>query len=127
MCYNIPMKIVHLISKKDAKTGQYINLVPQGNNIHLSGCWVFKLEKAETLEGGWLFLHETKAQRSFMGGLIKEVRPVDLENHLPGIELDRNNPRRVIFKFESRADCMGKKWRGQTHRNAWNGGIIDCE
>ena len=127
------MKILHLINKTEAG-----EMLPKGvskskedGNIYISCCWDFKLEEAKTLIGGMIFFHDTKSDRSKLGGQVVDVQPVKLdeETEFHKVDPDDKNRRqsRVMFKFEITSKGREQGWRGKDHAMSWTSGIIDLE
>ena len=127
------MKILHLINKT-----QPLELLPKGvskskedGNIYISCCWDFKLEEAKTLIGGMIFLHDTKSERSKLGGHVVDVQSVKLDEetefHKADPEDTSKRQTRVMFKFEITSEGREQRWRGKDHSMSWTSGIIDLE
>ena len=127
------MKILHLINKT-----QPLELLPKGvskskedGNIYISCCWDFKLEEAKTLIGGMIFFHDTKSDRSKLGGHVVDAQPVKLDEetefHKVDPEDENKRQSRVMFKFEITPEGREQRWRGKDHAMSWTSGIIDLE
>ena len=127
------MKILHLINKT-----QPLELLPKGvskskedGNIYISCCWDFKLEEAKTLIGGMIFFHDTKSDRSKLGGHVVDVQSVKLDEetefHKADPEDTSKRQTRVMFKFEITPEGREQRWRGKDHAMSWTSGIIDLE
>lgn len=85
--------------------------------VYESGTWDVSPEDAQRLVGGLIFLHQSKAQPSYIGGVIDSFREVQTE---------MAHSRRIIFKFTSTAEGKGVRWQGADHSMAWTGGIVEC-
>ncbi len=106
------MKNLHLINKRDG--ARLLNLeFDKVAKQYRTGNWKFEMEEAQSLVGGKIFLHETKVQKSTVGGTVVSVEPSPEED-------------RVIFTFMSESEGKTKEWAGQDHGMAWNSGIIDA-
>tara|TARA_B110000008_G_scaffold273760_1_gene308538 strand:+ start:240 stop:626 length:387 start_codon:yes stop_codon:yes gene_type:complete len=127
------VKILHLINKTEAG-----EMLPKGvskskedDNIYISCCWDFKLEEAKALIGGMIFFHDTKSERSKLGGNVVSVQPVrlDEETEFHKVDLEDKNKRqsRVMFKFEISPEGREQIWRGKDHSMSWTSDIIDLE
>jgi hypothetical protein len=127
------VKILHLINKT-----QPLELLPKGvskskedGNIYISCCWDFKLEEAKTLIGGMIFFHDTKSDRSKLGGNVVDVQSVKLDEetefHKVDPEDENKRQSRVMFKFEITPEGREQRWRGKDHAMSWTSGIIDLE
>jgi hypothetical protein len=83
------MPAIHLIERGDYPQ----NLVRLDREHHEweSGNWYLKLDKAEQLVGGMLYLHEAQDVRSRFGGKILSVREI----------ADGADKGRVVFRFQA--------------------------
>src|SRR5882672_7397827 len=95
-----------------------LNVRPLKHPVYESGNWDVTEEEARQVVGGTLYLHRTKAQRSYFGGDIQSFRIV---------ETDRAHEERVIFTVRSRVEAKDVAWRGKDHGRAWTGGVVDDE
>ena len=135
------LKVVHLINKIksdfDPRTRKPNETMREGlfhggeKNHFVSCCWDFNIEEAQNLIGGMIYLHDTKAEKSFMGGKVVDVQQVDLnegnEYFDPTTQKVPSRSERVWIKFESTYEGRGIAWSGQDHSMAWTSGIIDFE
>lgn len=129
------MKILHLINKRNPKTNRPWGIYPMKDEkgVYYSCCWDFPLEKSKELIGGMIFFHLTKSDRSHLGGVVKDVLPVNLNDtsDYPFIELnedeDPQRKDRVMFVFQVTQEGREQKWRGKDHSMSWTSGIIDEE
>ena len=100
-------------------------------NSYISCCWDFKLEEAKTLIGGMIFFHDTKSERSKLGGNVLDVQAVRLDEetefHKVNPEDQNKKQSRVMFKFEITPEGREQRWRGKDHSMSWTSGIIDLE
>jgi len=110
---------VHLISEPVERNQPRNSWHDDPRNVFCSGYWCITAEKAETLVGGWLYFHATKANPSYYGGRILGFRTVIRE------EFKRKN--RIVFDFMPSKDAKGSPWRGQVHGNAWTGQIVEAD
>ena len=120
-CYLIAMNVLHLINKQktDGPGLRHLKRSKTEPDVWCSGYWDMPLDQAETLIGGMLFLHETKAKPSRFGGRVLSVKPEDRPEF--------QNRNRVIFKVQALPEGRGVKWRGARHAMAHSGGIIKIE
>ena len=127
------MKILHLINKTESgeMLPKGVSKSKEAGNIYISCCWDFKLEEAKTLIGGMIFFHDTKSERSKLGGNVLDVQPVrlDEETEFHKVDPDDTSKRqtRVMFKFEITPEGREQIWRGKDHSMSWTSGIIDLE
>lgn len=109
---------VHVISEPKERSQPKNSWPDDSRKIFCSGYWHISTKKAETLVGGWLYFHATKANPSYYGGRILGFRSEIRE------EYKRKN--RVVFDFMPSKDAKGHPWRGQAHGNAWTGTIVEA-
>jgi hypothetical protein len=83
-----------------------------------SGFWDMAASDAETVVGGWIYFHETKKSKSYMGGRVHGVEPTVA----PGLA----HPDRIVFAFRPAREAKMCAWRGQGHGRAWTGGPVDA-
>ena len=127
------MKILHLINKptEDSIHSKGMTKVKDETNLYISCCWDFKLEEAKTLIGGMIFFHDTKSERSKLGGNVLDVQPVRLDEETEFHKVDPDDiskrQTRVMFKFEIIPEGREQRWRGKDHSMSWTSGIIDLE
>jgi hypothetical protein len=82
--------------------------------IHISGNWVFTENAAQSMVGGMLFLHFTKAKPSHLGGLILRYRMFD--------DVAFAMKHRVQFIFQIRSEARGVPWLKPVPSRAWTSG-----
>lgn len=96
-----------------------LNLHALKHPLYESGNWDLSSEDAARVVGGLIFLHETKAERSYFGGRIEGFRE---------IETDNARSRRVVFRFTSSVtEGKGREWQGDDSPRAWTSGVVDGE
>jgi hypothetical protein len=90
----------------------------EGTNKFASGYWDISEDKAKLLVGGWIYLHTTKTERSYRGGLI----------HAYEIEIreEYSRSKRVKLIFQPKPEAIGQSWRGQDHGMARNSGPVEA-
>ena len=111
---------------------------PAGMPYHLSHCWVISDQDAEKLKGGLLFLHDTKADKSFIGGRIIEMRKVRVDD--PSTHPIEKDPKedegreegatkdRYTIYFENLGDKgRGIAWGGKGYAMEYITGAIEVE
>lgn len=135
------MKVVHLINKLkidyDPRTRGPYDTKHEGlfrtdaRDIYVSCCWDFNSEEAMQLVGGRIYLHHTKKEKSFMGGVVTKVTNCDLRfaNKYFDPQKQKIPSRfdRVYIEFQSTSADRHVWWNlaGQSHPMAWTTGIID--
>lgn len=127
------MKALHLINKKEENSNKRkgINSVKGEPGVFMSCCWDFDLSEARKLIGGKIYFHNDKATKSFLGGKVLDVTPMDMgdgrsEYYTPALADREKKQKRVMFKFQVSEDCRDVKWSGKNHSMSWTSGIIDA-
>jgi hypothetical protein len=93
-----------------------LNLHAVEHPLYESGDWDVTPEDAQRLVGGMLYLHQTKAERSYFGGRVESFREVDV---------DAAHKRRIVFRLRSMREAKGVPWSGPDHPMAWTSGVLD--
>jgi hypothetical protein len=125
------MKVLHLVNKKrpDSYQREGLTPVPGAPNHYVSCCWDLDFDECQNLIGGMIYLHNSKNEKSFMGGVVKEVQRIDLkiggQYYHPTSDVRPAKTNRVQIKFESNREGRQVSWRGMDHAMAWTSGIID--
>lgn len=81
-----------------------------------SGNWPVSEAEASELVGGMIYLHETKAERSYFGGRINSFR---------AIVTDDPNPFRIVFRLTALPEGKGASWKGAGHGMASKSGVVE--
>jgi len=103
------MASIHFICKED----DHLHRVTADGGYD-SGNWFVTAADADALIGGMIFLHRTKADRSYFGGKIKSARPITNESGSPCF----------VFRFTPSQEGKNAPWRGANHTRAWTSGVI---
>ena len=106
---------IHFINRKDGIGREGLTHVDGGN--YRSCCWALTPHQAQALVGGWIYLHESKAQHSAFGGRIVAVEP--------GVWEHAANQDRVAIIFQAAREARGQAWRGSDHTQAYKSGLIE--
>ncbi len=110
-------KAIHLICGHDER-GQPDNMrFDHQSRAFWSGNWNLSEDEARRLVDGWIYLHVTKVEPSYYGGLVREFERVTITG------VARKD--RIRFRFEPSSVAKGLRWRGQDHARAWTGGLVD--
>ena len=112
-------KAIHLICKR-ITTGSLdgLSLVTKPD-LFRSISWGLTEDEVAALVDGWLYLHETKATPSQIGGRIERIEPSGLLTKL-------GKPEFAIV-FRSTRPSRQQKWRGAAHGMAWTGGLVEAD
>jgi len=129
------MKVIHIICKTDEKTKRPIGVTPIDikSNLYMSCCWDFDLEEMKQLIGGMIFFHKSKSERSYLGGKIYNVHPIEMTPnyegpyYTPTIEDVGKRSDRMMFEFEITTDGRDVKWRGLDYGMSYCGGVVDTD
>jgi hypothetical protein len=127
------MKILHLINKPtpDSIYAKGLTKVKDEKNSYVSCCWDFDLEVAKTLIGGMIFFHDTKSEKSKLGGRVLDVQSIRLDEDTEYHKIDPDDKdkkqQRVMFKLEITPYGRNQRWRGKDHSMSWTSGIIESE
>ena len=82
-----------------------------------SGYWDISESDAAAIVGGMIYLHQTKNEPSYMGGVVESFR-VEERPELA-------HAKRIVFVLESTKEGKGVEWIGTDHTRAWYGGVVD--
>jgi len=116
-------KRIHLMCRRNPDGKGFIGLHathhPQFSNAYVTGKWNVSAEAAQSLLGGLVFLHETKAKPSYLGGLIYDWEITQ--------DAEKANENRVSFKFLAAADARYVRWGGKNHMMAWQSEVVPAD
>jgi len=130
------MKVLHLKCTINPHTKRRRGVTPvEGKeNTYYSCCWNFPLDKSKELIGGMIFFHDTKKDKSGLGGIVTDVHPVHMDDpetqkYVDPIDEsdDPKRKERVMFEFRITKEGREQKWRGRDDINSWTSGIIDVD
>ncbi|EME68570.1 hypothetical protein H261_17748 [Paramagnetospirillum caucaseum] len=105
------MKAIHL------KCEDRLNLTCVKMPVFESGYWDISESDAAVVVGGMIYMHQTKNELSYMGGVVQSFR-IEVRPELA-------HATRIIFVFESTKEGRGAKWKGADHAMAWYSGVVD--
>lgn len=108
------MKSAHFINKRE--NGKLIGLkaVDAGKHLYSTEAWRISQEEAESLKGGWVYLHASKAEGSSFGGQVYDIEPMASYEEA-----------RFRIYFEAKPEGRDKQWHGYDHGMAWWSGIVE--
>ena len=92
----------------------------QGGTTYRSEAWSISESHARELVGGGIYLHESKAKPSRIGGRIIGYEVVMLDPSESAARMER-----IAFTFESRAEYKNAAWRGPDHGMSMSSGVIE--
>jgi len=130
------MKVIHIICRMDEKTNRPLGISPIDvkTNRYMSCCWDFDIEEMEQLIGGMIFFHRTKTQKSYLGGVVHKVHPIDMNQSYDGPYYTPNKDDvgkrsdRIMFEFEITKEAREPtNWRGSKHSMSYYSGVVDTE
>ncbi len=87
------------------------------SSIYRSEAWALTADEVAAMEGGRVYLHQTKSQPSYFGGSV-----IGAERLPAGAgELDR-----YALTVQSDLEGRGVHWdeRGKSHGMAWSSGVV---
>ena len=102
---------LHLINRDDER-GRPLNLDKVAGDVWRTCCWMISAEDAAALVGGWVYLHSTKGEPSFFGGVVTP---------------EHAREDRFAFIFGAKPKGRGQRWRGKAHSMAWTGGLVGAD
>jgi len=112
------MKAIHLKCVKDDERPRGL-IRDKETGTYTSCCWDIPVGDAQELVGGWIYLHLTKNDASYFGGVILGIEEMTLP--------DAGRPKRIIFRFEPRLQGKEQPWRGRSFMMAWTSGLVDAD
>lgn len=105
----------HFINKREGSGREGLSRI-QGNRYR-SCCWTISESDARSLVGGWIYLHETKADHSAFGGYVEAVEPTE--------RVGTAREHGFAILFEARLAGRNQPWRGADHAMAWWSGPVE--
>jgi hypothetical protein len=101
---------IHFICRRDASGGFRNGRHDKATGLYRSGNWDLTAQEAEALQGGWVYLHTTKAGASELGGIVRGYEPV--------VDQEVSRVNRILFLLDVQCCGRNQKWRGATHAMA---------
>ena len=95
--------------------GKPRHLRPTSFPLFESGMWAIKEDEAKALVGGMIYLHETKAEPSYFGGVVIDYRPADGAEYAD----------RWVFTVASTLSGKNAAWHGKDHGMAHFSGVLE--
>jgi hypothetical protein len=108
---------IHFICRRDDEGGLKNLKFDKATKRYLSDKWDVAIEDAQSLVGGWIYLHPTKNAPSEFGGIIRSFEAITDTSYA--------HSERIVFLVDSRLEGKGKRWRGQSHSMAHTSGLVD--
>lgn len=115
---NLTFNSVHFICRRKPDSRGYIGVEPVEHpmgSAFSSEKWDLKPSEAQSLLGGLIFLHLTKASPAHTAGLIYHWEEVEA--------LESARTERIKFYFLALADAKYAKWQGVDHSMAYTSGF----
>jgi hypothetical protein len=109
---------IHLICRRDDGVSLKNLKFDRATKLYRSGKWDVSIEDAQSLVGGWIYLHATKNAPSEFGVVIQDFAKITDTSYA--------HPERIIFHVDSRLEGKGQRWRGQCHSMAHTSGVVDA-
>lgn len=109
---------IHFICRRGLDLPENVTQDPTTREF-TSGYWDISDQDAGALIGGWLYLHERKADPSYFGG------PIHGFVHTPRPDVAHTD--RIGLRFRPSQFGKGQIWRGQDHIRAWTSGLIPAD
>jgi hypothetical protein len=94
------VKAIHAICHRINGEPQNLEKIDPRNGIYASGWWKVRPEEAATLQGGWLYLHESSGKRSHFLVKIQSIG-------------ERRPAGKIQFAVTKRATIPDQRWRGR--------------
>ena len=94
------MKAIHMVCHKNGSAPEGLKEVDGDAGVFQSSWWKMSVEDANSLVGGWLYLHDSSTKPSYFHGKIRELGPT----HEDGA---------VSFVFKKVDEPLKFKWRGK--------------
>ncbi len=113
------MRAIHLKCEHENGRPHGLDVADRATHRYRSCCWDITPEDAALLVGGWLYLHETKKERSYFGGRVLSFDHIRRD--------DLAHPNRIAFLVEAKAEARGLRWRGASHVMAHCGGVVEAD
>jgi len=107
---------IHLICRREGAGLKGIKQIDRVQQLYRSVSWELSEADAREIKGGWVYMHPSKSEPSYFGGVVMGVEQTDsLSSH--------GNPEIAII-LQSRKEARGQKWRGASHGMAWWSGLV---
>ncbi len=111
------IRSAHFINRREGVGRE--GLMRVEGNRYSSCCWAISADEAKALVGGWIYLHESKGDRSAFGGLVDAVESAD--------RLGTAKAEGFVIYFEARREAREQTWRGSSHAMVWWSGLVDAD
>ena len=115
---DLTFNTVHFICRRNPDRRGYIGVEPVEHPMGYAFStekWVLKRPEAQSLLGGLIFLHLTKASPAHTAGLIYDFDDVEA--------LESARTERIKFYFLALADAKYARWQGVDHSMAYTSGF----
>ena len=115
---DLTFQTIHFICRRKPDGLGYIGVDPVKHPMGFafsSEKWALKRSEAQSLLGGLIFLHLTKASPAHTAGLIYDWEEVE--------DLESARTERIKFYFLALADAKYARWQGVDHSMAYTSGF----
>lgn len=112
------MNAIHLGCEREGGGGSSKLTFDKMSGTYRSGSWNISPEEAESLVGGWVYLHEAKDIVSQFDGTVVAF---EVAGHDKAAGRDS-----VMLVVAPSRDGRGQKWRGKRNEPVWSGGVIEA-
>jgi hypothetical protein len=113
------MHAIHFICRRNDGISLNNLSYDKESKLFRSGYWDISKAEAETLVGGWVYLHPTKSAGSEFGGVVTGFERVVVPELL--------RPERVVLLVEKRPEGFGQRWRGKDYGMAHTGQCVAAD
>jgi hypothetical protein len=113
----VPARAIHFSCHPTVLGWRGLEPIAERPGIFVSKCWIIRRGDPWSLNGGWLYLHESSYKASGFGARIREVEPCCTETGRPGFAFTVERIRRAT-----------ERWRGSTpSQSRHHGGLVPAD
>lgn len=113
------MQAIHFICKREDGVNLKGLKFDKERKTFRSGDWDISVEDAQSLVGGWLYLHPDKASPSEFGGTVLGFETV--------VNTTKARSERIILVVQKQQQAIRQRWRGKDHSMAHSSGVVDAD
>ncbi len=99
------------------RDAQGVTCLDPKDALYRSGAWALTADQMSALEGGRLYLHQTKDDPAYFGGTVVSAEA------LASVD---GEAQRYALTLKADRDAKGVAWdeRGRSHGMAWSSGVV---